>query len=588
MANYDTIVEAINADTTNMTVLRDHVKNDDSVSTYATNIDWFKFNNVTVSNIYSSGNSFLGLGTNAEQLLVNRRDCAVWDEYSESGMIGGNRFFKFKWCGVSAYNADPTTEATQQWYDVFLLDNGQIYLYFYVVPTSGCTGDNVLVCGNSTVRFTVNEGTPCEYTFKAADATAGTGWFVVSGKPTIDPAPEPKPTPAVVYNFLPGRYRAFVRTTYINGLNETKTCTSNAYEFSNNTPVITDAFMGTGATWDGSEVEIAWSGDYNSLTVQISNAHIVFKMYINSTLIYTFTSPVGTSTTDIDKISVGFLIDDENEVAKPSFIYDNGNDTYQYNQEAPTDAEMGLIYEWLSGGYTPSDTWTEVTPDANGYILDAHAASDGFHDRISGRKMKVIDGNFDNFTYDSTNDWITFGQGCDSLFGFLTKIPEDLIMSITAIDFELEGKWTQACSSSALKFLGRITLQSDREAYAGTMDCVFVRGGHADAPALTLTRQNNGSPYWQTVFDSASVVYDGVYDHWKNLEEVITYHMDLSNGVVTYSSQHCTQGVGAGTRIRANESDYNNIILNSGNYLKIVCGSLQGFNARAYRIKITQ
>ncbi len=352
MANYDTIVEAINADTNNMTVLRDHVKNDDSTSEYTTGIDWFKFNNVVVGKIYSSGNSWIGFGVGNEQLKVNRRDCAVWDEYSESGMIGGNRFFKFKWCGVSAYSADPTNTAYKQWYDVFLLDNGQIYLYFYVVPTTNCDGNNTLVCGNSSIGFTVSAGTPCEFTFKAADASAGTGWFVVSGKPTIDPAPEPKPTPTVVYNFLPGSYRVFVRTTYINGLNETKTCTSNAYEFSNNTPVITDAFMGTGATWDGSEVDIAWSGDYNSLTVQISNAHIVFKMYINSTLIYTFTSPVGTSTTDIDKIHVGFLIDDTNEVAKPSFIYDNGNDTYQYNQEAPTDAEMGLIYEWLSGEIT--------------------------------------------------------------------------------------------------------------------------------------------------------------------------------------------------------------------------------------------
>jgi len=348
MANYNTIVEAINADTSNMTVLRDHIKNDDDTSEYTTGIDWFKFNNTVVDKIYSSGNSMIGFG-NTNYLEVNSRDCAVWDEYSESGMIGGNRFFKFKWCGVSSYNADPTTEATKQWYDVFLLDNGQIYLYFYVVPTSGCTGDNILVCGNNIVTFTVNEGISCEYTFKAADATAGTGWLVVSGKPTIDPTPEPKPTPTVVYTFAPGKYRAFVRTTYINGLNETKTCTSNAYEFSNNTPVITEAFMGTGATWDGSEVAIVWSGDNNSLTVQISNAQIVFKMYMGSTLIYTFTSPVGTSTTDIDKIHVGFLIDDDNEVAKPSFIYDNGNDTYQYNQEAPTDAEMGLIYEWLGG-----------------------------------------------------------------------------------------------------------------------------------------------------------------------------------------------------------------------------------------------
>lgn len=348
MANYNTIAEAVNADTTNMTVLRNHIKNDDDATEYSTGIDWFKYNNAVVSKIYSCGNSWIGFGDNDDHLEVNRRDCAVWDEYSETGTIANNRFFKFKWCGVSYYSADPTDVDYKQWYDIFLLDNGQIYLYFYNVPISSCNGDNELNCGNSSVSFTVTAGTPCEYTFKTPD-TSGTSWVVVSGKPTIDPVPEPKPTPAVVYNFLPGKYRAFVRTTYVNGLNETKTATSNVVEFSNNIPVITDAFMGTGATWDGSEVEIAWSGDYNSLTVQISNSHIVFKMYMGSTLIYTFTSPIGTSTTDIDKIHVGFLIDDENEVAKPSFIYDNGNDTYQYNQEAPTDAEMGLIYEWLGG-----------------------------------------------------------------------------------------------------------------------------------------------------------------------------------------------------------------------------------------------
>jgi len=115
-------------------------------------------------------------------------------------------------------------------------------------------------------------------------------------------------------------------------------------------PLITDVHMGGAGTWDGSEIEILWSGDSNSLTVQISNSSIVFKLYTGDTEIYSFTSPVGSSVADVDKIHVAFLKDDTNEVAKPSFVYYTGTDVYSYNQESPTDAEMGLIYTWLSAG----------------------------------------------------------------------------------------------------------------------------------------------------------------------------------------------------------------------------------------------
>lgn len=188
MANYSTIQEAIDAGITNMTVLRNHSRNDDSTSTYATEIDWFKFNNVLVSNIYSSGNSWLGFGTSSEQLRVNRRDCAVWDEYKESGMIGIAKFFKFTWKGTSAYSSSyERVDSYQQYFDVFLFDTGQILLNFFKVPTSSFDGTKQLVCGSQTLSYPVSAGVPCEYTFTPTDPVNGTGWSVGTDRPTVSP-----------------------------------------------------------------------------------------------------------------------------------------------------------------------------------------------------------------------------------------------------------------------------------------------------------------------------------------------------------------------------------------------------------------
>ena len=181
MANYSTIQAAIDAGITNMTVLRNHSRNDDGTTTYATGIDWFKFNNVVVSNIYSSGNSWIGFGASSEQLKVNRRDCAVWYEYSETGTIGRCRFYKFRWRGYSYYSA--TDAASLQEFEFFLFDTGQILLRFFTVPTSNFNGTNALVCGSATTSYSATAGTPCEYTFTPSDASAGTGWSVGTDRP---------------------------------------------------------------------------------------------------------------------------------------------------------------------------------------------------------------------------------------------------------------------------------------------------------------------------------------------------------------------------------------------------------------------
>lgn len=113
-------------------------------------------------------------------------------------------------------------------------------------------------------------------------------------------------------------------------------------------PVITSIDSGTYTEWDGSELDIMWSGNYNKLTVTVADSKITFKLYSGSTEIYSFDSPVGTTTADVKKIHVAFLQDATNQVAKPSFVYHTGSGVYSYNQEDPTDAEMQSIYLWLN------------------------------------------------------------------------------------------------------------------------------------------------------------------------------------------------------------------------------------------------
>jgi hypothetical protein len=89
------------------------------------------------------------------------------------------------------------------------------------------------------------------------------------------------------------------------------------------------------------------------MTVEVASSTITFKMYTGSTVIYTFTAAAGTTIADVANINIGFLIDSENQVAKPSFTYKSG-DTYSYNQEEATDEEMADIYTWLSAGLSSS------------------------------------------------------------------------------------------------------------------------------------------------------------------------------------------------------------------------------------------
>lgn len=102
--------------------------------------------------------------------------------------------------------------------------------------------------------------------------------------------------------------------------------------------------------WMGEETTIAYSGDDNTLTVQKSGNNIVFTFYSEETSIYSFNSYYGSSVRDIENIYIGFLIDSNQEVMKPSFIYETSDEVYAFNQEEPTDAQMSALYNWIAPG----------------------------------------------------------------------------------------------------------------------------------------------------------------------------------------------------------------------------------------------
>lgn len=136
--NYNSVEEIISAGITNMTAIRNNSKNDDGTDTL-TGVDWFTFNGTVVSNIYVSGNTWFGFGTNSEQLKVNRRDTASWWVYREEGtLFDFYKFLKIRWSGYSYYSS--TSVGYKMTYDVILWDTGDISLHMVDVPASNWDG----------------------------------------------------------------------------------------------------------------------------------------------------------------------------------------------------------------------------------------------------------------------------------------------------------------------------------------------------------------------------------------------------------------------------------------------------------------
>lgn len=172
MANYSKLENLLNT-IEGMSVLRNNSANDDSVDT-VTGVDWFTFNDIVASNIYVSGNSYVGFGSNTEHLKICRRDAKMWYLYRQEGTIGNTKFLKVRWQGYSWFSQ--TSDTYLLIWELFLFDDGGIYVNLVNVPSdSSYLGTSQLICGSNTYSFTVEASTPMEYSFVPNDSGGFTG-----------------------------------------------------------------------------------------------------------------------------------------------------------------------------------------------------------------------------------------------------------------------------------------------------------------------------------------------------------------------------------------------------------------------------
>lgn len=121
-------------------------------------------------------------------------------------------------------------------------------------------------------------------------------------------------------------------------------------------PIINDIDYASLSDWDGSEIDILWSGNNNKMTVRIESDVLVFAFYTGATKIcettpkaYNTSTSYYTAVSDPAKVHIAFLKDDVSQVAKPSFVCEQNDSTkYTYNSEELTNSEMCAIYDWLT------------------------------------------------------------------------------------------------------------------------------------------------------------------------------------------------------------------------------------------------
>ena len=155
--NYNNIQEIWDSGVTNMTVVVNNVKHDDDL-VQVTPPSWLIFNNTSVSTLYCSGNSFIGVSSSTENIKMNRRDTAMYYLYTEEGTILNTyNFFRIRWVGYSYYSS--TSSSTFLRWEVIFFDDGDIQLKFDAIPTSYTDGTKSLVA-DKTYTFNMSSETP--------------------------------------------------------------------------------------------------------------------------------------------------------------------------------------------------------------------------------------------------------------------------------------------------------------------------------------------------------------------------------------------------------------------------------------------
>lgn len=165
MADYNSLADMMNT-TENMTQLINNSGQDDNVLT-VDGVDWFFFKGTRASTLYVSGNSFIGMGVNAEQLLVCRRDTKLWNLYREEATLFGTyKVLKIRWEGYAQYNSTSADVALK--YEWFFIENGNMFLNLIPPKNGSYLGTSQIVAG-VTRAFSVTAGQQTCVSFYATD-----------------------------------------------------------------------------------------------------------------------------------------------------------------------------------------------------------------------------------------------------------------------------------------------------------------------------------------------------------------------------------------------------------------------------------
>ena len=125
-------------------------------------VSWFRFNNVIADKLYVNGNNWIGFGVSSEQLKICNRDGVTHNIYRmETALDGGIKLLKIRVEGYT-YFAAPEAHESQIKYELFLFNNGDMYLNVIESPaaTSTYAGTSSLTSNGKTTNLSLNGATP--------------------------------------------------------------------------------------------------------------------------------------------------------------------------------------------------------------------------------------------------------------------------------------------------------------------------------------------------------------------------------------------------------------------------------------------
>ena len=125
-------------------------------------VSWFRFNNVIADKLYVNGNNWIGFGVSSEQLKICNRDGVTHNIYRmETALGGGIKLLKIRVEGYT-YFAAPEAHESQIKYELFLFNNGDMYLNVIQSPASTSTyaGTSSLTSNGKTTNLSLNGATP--------------------------------------------------------------------------------------------------------------------------------------------------------------------------------------------------------------------------------------------------------------------------------------------------------------------------------------------------------------------------------------------------------------------------------------------